>query len=247
MDKKSEWLYGINPVLEAVKSGRKIITLYISKQRHEDIRKIMEEAEVKKIPIKFAEKDFFDSRFHKGHQGIAAIVEQKRLLGIDELLNIPVKKCEVPFFVVIDLIEDPRNFGAILRVADAAGVHGIVFQSHRSAGVTSIVSKSSAGALEHVNLVKVVNIKHAINKMKRADITIIGAEADSELTIWDVNMKVPLAFVIGSEGKGLRKTVREMCDLVVGLPMMGKVKSLNVSVAMGILSYEVLRQRLIGS
>ncbi len=120
----------------------------------------------------------------------------------------------------------------------------MVFQSHRSAGVTSLVSKASAGALEHVNLAEVVNIKHSMDKMRKADITIIGAEADSELTMWDVDMKVPLTVVIGSEGEGLRRTVREMCDFTVNLPMRGMVNSLNVSVATGILAYEVMRQRL---
>jgi 23S rRNA (guanosine2251-2'-O)-methyltransferase len=240
---KAEWLYGFNPVLEAIKSGRKIKTVYISKQRHEQVQKIIELAKAEGISIDFAEKDFFDARFHKGHQGVAAVVEKKRFLTIDELLAIPEKK-ESAFFLVLDLIEDPRNFGAILRVADAAGVHGVVFQSHRSAGITPIVSKASAGALEYVNLAEVVNIKHAIDKMKVLNITIVGAEAGSELTPWDIDMKGPMAFVIGSEGQGLRKTVREMCDFVVSLPMRGKVNSLNVSVATGILSYEVIRQRL---
>lgn len=243
-DNKESWLYGLNPVLEAVKSGSKIISICISKQRHEQIQKIIGLAKEQGIRIEFADKEFFDSKFHKGHQGVAALVEKKRLLSIDELLSVPEKKREIPFFLILDLIEDPRNFGAILRVADAAGVHGVVFQSHRSAGVTSLVSKASAGALEYVNLAEVVNIKHAMEKMKKLDIMIIGAEADSELSIWDVDMKVPLAVVIGSEGEGLRRTVREMCDFTVNLPMRGTVNSLNVSVATGILAYEVMRQRL---
>jgi 23S rRNA (guanosine2251-2'-O)-methyltransferase len=241
---KTEWLYGFNPVLEAIKSGRKIKTVYISKQRHEHIQKIIEMANAEGIPVEFAERDFFDTRFHKGHQGVAAVVAQRRLLSIDELLIIAERSGEAQFFLVLDLIEDPRNFGAILRVADAAGVHGVVFQSHRSAGITPIVSKASAGALEYVNLAEVVNIKHAIDKMKRLNITIVGAEAGAELTPWKIDMKGPMAFVIGSEGQGLRKTVREVCDFVVSLPMRGKVNSLNVSVATGILSYEVIRQRL---
>lgn len=241
---KEEWLYGFNPVLEAIKSGRKIKTVYISRQRHEHIQKIIEMAKAEGIPVEFAERDFFDTRFHKGHQGVAAVVAQKKLLSIDELLIIAERSGEAQFFLVLDLIEDPRNFGAILRVADAAGVHGVVFQSHRSAGITPIVSKASAGALEYVNLAEVVNIKHAIDKMKKLNITIVGAEAGSELTPWDIDMEGPMAFVIGSEGQGLRKTVREMCDFVVSLPMRGKVNSLNVSVATGILSYEVIRQRL---
>jgi len=241
---KAEWLYGFNTVLEAIRSDRKIKTVYISKQRHEQVDKIVELAKSEGISIEFADKDFFDSKFHKGHQGVAAVAEKRQILSTDELLSISEKREESAFFLILDLIEDPRNLGAILRVADAAGVHGVVFQSHRSAGITPIVSKASAGALEYVNLAEVVNIKHAIDKMKNLNITIIGAEAGSELTPWDIDLKSPLAFVIGSEGMGLRKTVKEMCDFVVSLPMKGKVNSLNVSVATGILSYEVIRQRL---
>lgn len=243
MDKKAEWLYGFNPVLEAIKSGRKITAVYIYKQRHEQTRDIIKLANAKGIPVEFEEKDFFDARFPKGHQGVAAVVQKKKALGIEDLLNIPVRKGVPLFFLILDLIEDPRNFGAILRVADAAGVDGVVYQSHRSAGITPVVAKASAGALEHVNLVEVVNIKHAIEKMKQSDIAIIGAEAGAGLSLWDVDMKLPLALVIGSEGHGLRKTVRDMCDYLVSLPMKGAVNSLNVSVAAGILSYEIMRQR----
>lgn len=239
-----EWIYGFNPVVEAIRSGRKIKTVYISKQRHKDIHKVIEIAEANNISVEFVEKDLFDSRFPKGHQGIAAIIKKRSLLGIDELIEIPLRKGEIPFFLILDLIEDPRNLGAILRIADATGVHGVVFQSYRSAGITGIVSKASAGAIEHVNLSEVVNIKHAINKMKDMNITIIGAEAGSTLTPWDVKMIAPLAIVIGSEGKGIRKTIRDMCDHIVSLPMYGKINSLNVSVATGIICYEVVRQRL---
>ncbi len=244
MSKNAGWLYGINPITEVIKSGRKIKGIYISKQRHEQINKIILMAEDKGISINFVEKEFFDSRFHKGHQGIAAFVEKKAFLSIEELLNIPSKKDEMPFFLVLDGIEDPRNFGAILRVADSAGIHGVVFQSHRSAGITEVVSKASAGSSEYVNLAEVVNIKHALDKMRMADISIIGAEADAERILWDIDMKVPLAFVVGSEGKGLRRTVREMCDFLLKIPMKGNVNSLNVSMATGILCYEALRQRM---
>jgi len=131
-----------------------------------------------------------------------------------------------------------------LRVADAAGIHGIVIQSHRSVTLGSEVAKVSAGAVEYVPVSIVANIKHAMYEMKEMGITIIGAEADAEKIVWDLNFKVPLALVIGSEGKGLRKTVRESCDILVKLPMQGKINSLNVSVAAGIFAFEILRQRL---
>ncbi|MFO0753117.1 MAG: 23S rRNA (guanosine(2251)-2'-O)-methyltransferase RlmB [Thermodesulfovibrionales bacterium] len=239
---KDLWIYGINPVGEALRSGRRIITLYILAQKGH-AQDIVGAARTKGIPVKAVDRKFFDERFPKGHQGIAAVVEKKKTIGIEELLEMPGQKGEVPFFLILDLIEDPRNFGALLRVADSAGMHGVVFQSHRSAGLTPLVAKASAGALEHVHLVEMPNIKHAMEKMRRADIALIGAEAGAERTLWDTDMRLPLALVVGSEGEGLRRTVRELCDAVVTLPQQGAVNSLNVSVAAGILAYEVLRQR----
>ncbi|MEW5745983.1 MAG: 23S rRNA (guanosine(2251)-2'-O)-methyltransferase RlmB [Nitrospirota bacterium] len=244
-DTKGEWIYGINPVTESIRSGRKINAVYVQGQlqRHGHIAGIVDAAKAKGIPVKTESREFFDARFQKGHQGVAALVGRKETIAVEELLEIPAQKGEQPFFIILDGIEDPRNFGAILRVADAAGAHGVVFQSRRSAGITPVVSKASAGALEHIPLVEAVNIKHAMEKMKRADITLIGAEADAPVTLWEVDLTVPLALVVGSEGEGVRRTVRDLCDLVVKLPMRGVVNSLNVSVAAGILSYEVLRQR----
>ncbi|MGO9611892.1 MAG: 23S rRNA (guanosine(2251)-2'-O)-methyltransferase RlmB [Dissulfurispiraceae bacterium] len=242
-DNKEHWAYGINPVLEALMSDQGIGVIYCSQEKSEHHRKIISMAQAKSIPLEIVKKDFFETRFHKGHQGVAAILSQRKLLSIDELMDIPTAKGELPFFLILDCIEDPRNFGALLRVADAAGIHGIVFQSHRSAAITGIVAKTSAGAVTHVNLTEVVNVKHALEMMKKSDIIIVGAESGSPLSLWDLDMKVPLALVIGSEGQGLRRTVKEKCDFIVNIPMWGRVNSLNVSVAAGILSYEVVRQR----
>jgi 23S rRNA (guanosine2251-2'-O)-methyltransferase len=235
------WVYGNNPVYEALRANRAIF-IYISKKRQKDLEKIILTAESKKVPVEFKDDSFFD-RFCKGHQGIAAVVKEKTFLSIEELLKVPGLLGEVPFFLILDGLEDPRNFGAILRVVDASGIHGVVLQSHRSVRITETVSKASAGAVEFVNISHVVNIKHAIDKMKRLGIAIFGAEVGSDLTPWNVDMKVPLAIVIGSEGKGIRLTVKRMCDFLISLPMKGMVNSLNVSVATGIIAYEVLRQR----
>lgn len=242
---EGEWIYGVNPVAEAIRAGRAISALYIQGQlqRHGHIAAVIDAAKAKGIPVKAEAKEFFDSRFPKGHQGIAALAGRKKTIAVEDLLDIPAQRGAVPFFIVLDSIEDPRNFGAILRVADAAGAQGVVFQAHRAAGITPAAAKASAGALEHIPLVEAVNIKHAMEKMKQAGITIIGAEADAPAALWDVDMTVPLALVMGSEGEGLRRTVRERCDRVVSLPLRGVVGSLNVSVATGILAYEVVRQR----
>lgn len=240
----TEWVYGIRPVLEALRAGREIKALYVLPGRHDNIAPLIKESELKGIPVRTADRGFFDSAFSKGHQGVAAKVIRKDYLDLEDMLAIPHGINEPPFFVIIDCIEDPRNLGAILRSADAAGVHGAVLQYYRSAGIGPEVSKSSAGAAEYVPLTIVPNIKHAIRKMRDNGITVICAEAVADATVWDTDLTVPLAFVIGSEGRGVRKTVRENCDLAVSLPMRGRINSLNASVAAGILFYEVLRQRL---
>lgn len=237
------WIYGLNPVLEAIKSGRDIKELWLSSGRREKLSLIEKEAGKRKIPVKLVDIGFFNEKFPKGHQGIAASVFQKEYTDFNELLNIPAKKNEPPFFLILDCIEDPRNLGAILRSADAAGVHGVVIQEHRSAGLGPEASKASAGAVEYVPVAQVNNIKHAISEMKERNMAIIGAEAGSEIRPWDIDLNTPLGLVIGSEGKGLRKTVAEKCDFVVSLPMKGMVNSLNVSVAGAVLMFEVLRQR----
>jgi 23S rRNA (guanosine2251-2'-O)-methyltransferase len=236
-------VYGVNPVSEILKTDRKVYAIYVQRQTEKHLPAIMEAARKKMIPVRPVDKDFFETNFDKGHQGVAASVSPKKTVEIDDLLDLAFEKKKTPFFIVLDCIEDPRNFGALLRVADAAGVDGVVFQSRRAAGITPLVYKASAGAIEHVNLTETVNIKHALTRMKEQDITIIGAEAGSKTNIWDTDMKVPLALVVGSEGEGMRQTVRGMCDIIVSLPMIGTVNSLNVSVATGIRAYEVMRQR----
>jgi 23S rRNA (guanosine2251-2'-O)-methyltransferase len=236
------WIFGMNPVHEAIMSGQRISALYTCRQASADIKRLLEAVQ-QSIPVKFVEREFFDRRFQKAHQGIAALVERKTTITLEELINLPVTAKETAFFLVLDLIEDPHNFGALLRVADAAGMHGVIFQKHRSAPVTGVVAKASAGAVAHVNLVKVVNIKHALEKMKQHGITIIGADGSSAHTIWDMDMRVPLSLVVGSEGTGLRRTVRDMCDALIRIPMIGRVDSLNVSVATGVIAYEIVRQR----
>lgn len=239
-----EWICGLNPVLEAIRAGRDIKGILISAGRHHKLPELKSQAEKKKIPVTIAEPGFFDRTFAKGHQGIAAEVSAKGYISLDELLDIPRQKGEVPLFAVLDCIEDPRNFGAILRVADAAGIHGIVIQSHRSATLSSEVSKASAGAVEYVPVAMVTNIKHAIREMKEMGITIVGTDASATSLLWDLNLRSPLALVIGSEGKGLRQTVVPLCDALVRIPMRGRINSLNVSVATGIFAFEILRQRM---
>lgn len=239
----AELIYGVNPVLEALMAGRNINMIYISARRHEKVAYIMGEAEKRKVPVRVFDGDYFDNNFPRGHQGVAARMRKKDTISLDELIMLPDKKHEVPLFVIVDCMEDPRNFGAIVRSADASGVHGIVIQAHRSVGLGPEVSKTSAGAVEHVPVAVIPNIKYAISRMRESGITVIGAEAGASAVIWDVDLTVPLAVVIGSEGKGIRRTVKDACDMMVSLPMKGVISSLNVSVAAGVFFFEILRQR----
>lgn len=205
----------------------------------------MRQAEERNIPVEFYDLSFFDVRFPKGHQGVAARVFRKGYVSLDDLMVIPSGRNERPLFLVIDLIEDPRNLGAILRSAEASGVHGVVIQSYRSAGLGPEVSKSSAGAVEYVPVAMVPNIKHAIKRMREEGVTIVGMEAGGKTVLWEEDLTIPLCVVIGSEGKGMRKTIREGCDLIATLPMKGKLNSLNASVTAGIVLFEIQRQRFI--
>lgn len=238
-----EWVYGLNPVLEAIRSGRQVKSVFLSRSRKEGLPGIEREVLSRGIALKKTDQFFFDSRFPKGHQGIAALVAPREYADLDELFKTPSLKNEAPFFLILDCVEDPRNFGAILRTADAGGVHGVVIQSHRSATLVPEAIKASAGASEYMPVAMVSNVKHAIAAMKEEGVMVVGAEAGVQHTIWDLDLRVPLALVIGSEGKGLRRTVKEDCDVLAGLPMKGRVSSLNVSVAAAVMIYEIIHQR----
>lgn len=241
---RQEWIYGLNPVLEAVRSGREVKVVFLSSARRDKITEIEEEITLRGIKINKEDNLFFDSRFAKGHQGVAALVAPRGYVNFDEMLEASFRDNEMPLFLLLDGVEDPRNFGAVLRVADAGGVHGVVIQAYRSASLSPEAVKTSAGASEHIPIAMVPNIKNAIRDMKESGITIVGAEADATISPWEADLTGPLALVMGSEGEGMRKTVREQCDILVRLPMKGKVNSLNVSVATGIIIFEIMRQRM---
>jgi 23S rRNA (guanosine2251-2'-O)-methyltransferase len=237
------WIYGLNPVLEAIRSGREIRTVVVSASRRDHLLLIEKEATSRGVKFRREDPAFFDGKFPKGHQGVAALVAPRDYLGLEELLEIPSRKGGIPLFLILDCLEDPRNLGAILRVADAGGVHGVVIQSHRSADLGPGAVKASAGAAEHIPVAMVANVKHAMREMKEAGITVVGAEAEEGSVAWEKDLSIPLALVIGAEGRGLRRTVKESCDLLVSLPMKGRVNSLNAAVAAGIIIFEIMRQR----
>ncbi len=237
----------MNPVLEVLKAGR-AVRLYIGQGRKEKVPALLKEAGRRKIPVEFAAPEFFN-RFPKGHQSVAAMVKEKKLAeSARELLEIARKKGEPPFLIALDEVEDPRNLGAIMRTAYAAGVHGLIIQKHRQAGLSPEVYKTSAGAAERLPVLVEANIKYALDRLKEEGLLIIGAEGGDErggigIAPWDVDLSGPLVLVLGGEDTGIRKVVKERCDHILSLPLAGDIGSLNVSVAAGAFIFEILRQR----
>ena len=239
-------LFGINPVAEALKAGRSVHRLLVVDQRKtdRDVNAIIRMAKEKGIEVRIATRAAFNREApHALHQGIIAFASAADYVSLDDILQIPEKRAEMPFFMILDGIEDPRNLGAVLRTAEAAGVHGVIIPERRAAGLTEIVAKTAAGALEYVPVAKVANIANTIDELKKIGVWVAGTEAGGKLVYWEADFTIPMAIVLGSEGKGIRRLVRDHCDYMVSLPLMGKISSLNVSVAAGILLYEVLRQR----
>jgi 23S rRNA (guanosine2251-2'-O)-methyltransferase len=238
-----EWIYGLNPVLEALQARRQVKSVFIASTRRDKTGALEQASSLNGVTVKRVDPAFFDQQFPKGHQGVAALVAPRRFLTTEDIMRIPSRRAEIPLFLILDCPEDPRNFGAILRSAEAGGVHGVVIQSYRSVTLSPEASKTSAGAAEHIAIARASNIKHAMRDMKSEGLTIIGAESGARKRIWDLDLREPLALVVGSEGRGLRRTVKEQCDVIASLPVKGRVNSLNISVAVGILIFEAVRQR----
>ncbi|ACI21569.1 MULTISPECIES: 23S rRNA (guanosine(2251)-2'-O)-methyltransferase RlmB [Thermodesulfovibrio] len=242
---KLMYIYGVNPVLESFKISDALKEIYISKNRISKLKEILRLAEEKSISVKIVEETFIEKITQGVHQGVVAKIKPKKTITLDEALKISFKKNEPAFFLILDLVEDPQNFGSICRIADAAGVHAIIYQKKRSVGIVPSVWKASAGAVWHVNLVEINNIKYAIKTLKEHNITIYGAEAQAKDVFWESDFTQPLGLIVGSEGKGIRQTVIALCDKVIKIPMRGTINSLNVSVASALITFEVLRQRKI--
>jgi 23S rRNA (guanosine2251-2'-O)-methyltransferase len=239
-------IFGINPVVEALKAGRSIQRLLVSEQRKKDrdVQAILRMAKEKGVEVRIAARDDLNREApHSTHQGVIAITAAFQFSTLDDIFPIPAKRGEIPLFMILDGVEDPRNLGAVLRTTEAAGVHGVIIPERRAAGLTETVAKTAAGALEYVPVVKVVNVVNTIEEFKKNGIWVVGAEADSATSFWDADFIRPTAIVLGGEDKGVRRLVQDHCDYLVSLPLMGRITSLNVSVAAGILLYEVLRQR----
>ena len=233
---KQEIIYGLRPVVEALRSKRREVREVLDSVGD---REISSEAAVRGIPVKRVPRDRVEELARGGvHQGMVARVGPYPYSGLEEILAAPD-----PLVVVLDRVTDPRNLGAVLRAADGAGVSGVVVPKDRAAGVTPAAVKASAGASEHVPVARETNLRRALEKMKGAGIWVYGAEDGAASAYTKLDLSGSIAFVLGSEGRGLRRLVREGCDGAVSIPMRGAVSSLNVSVAVAVLLFEARRQR----
>lgn len=239
------YVEGRNPVIEAIKSGREIDKILIAKGSEQgSIQKIIGMAKEKRIVIQYVEKAKLDAMSEtKAHQGVIALVTPYSYKTVDDIMKAAEDKNEDSFIIILDEIEDPHNLGAIIRTAECAGAHGVIIPKRRAVGLTPVVIKASAGAVEYMNIAKVSNIASTIEELKERGVWIYGADMDGEQDYFNRDLSGPIAIVIGSEGKGIGRLIREKCDFLVKIPMNGKISSLNASVAASVMMYEVLRQR----
>ncbi len=235
-------IYGINAVAEALKAGR-VVSMRAGRRSDHRLQQLLTLAGQSSVPVRRVSDEELDRESRgSSHQGVIAEIVERQQFGLDDLIG-EAKARPPALVVVLDGIEDPQNFGAIVRSVDAAGAHGVVRQTRHSAPLGGATGKASAGALAYVKIADVVNIARAVEELKEAGIWTVGLAGDAPQTYDKMDLKLPTAFVLGAEGTGLRRLVRERCDFLASIPMLGHVDSLNVSVAAGIVLFEALRQR----
>ena len=240
----NDYVIGRNAVLEAIISEREIHKIWIGEGSQKGpMQKIIKEARERGVAIQYVPKKKLDEMSDGIHQGVIAQVAAYRYFDVDEILDKAEQKKEMPFLLILDELEDPHNLGSIMRTADASGVHGIIIPKRRSVGLTSTVAKASTGAIEHIPVARVTNLARTIEDLKNRGIWIVGTDAKGTMDYREIDGNMPVALVIGSEGKGMGRLIKEKCDFLVSLPMKGHVTSLNASVAAALLMYEIYRKR----
>lgn len=239
---------GRNAVLEAFRSGKTIDKLYVLEGCMDGpVRTITREARKHDTIVNFVKKERLDQlSITKKHQGVIAVAAAYSYSAIEDIFELAKKKNEAPFIVILDNIEDPHNLGAIIRTANLAGAHGVIIPKRRAAGLTATVARTSAGALNYTPVVKVTNITQTINDLKKKNMWFVCADMDGEV-MYNLDLKGPIGLVIGNEGEGVSRLVKEACDYVASIPMKGDIDSLNASVAAGVMAFEIVRQRLSGN
>lgn len=245
MDDKIE---GRNSVIELLKSGKDINKLYIQKgEKHGSILEIIKLAKQNKVIINELDKNKLDQMSEsRNHQGVIAIVPPYEYVEVEDILELAKSKNEKPFILILDGIEDPHNLGSIIRTAECTGVHGIIIPKRRSALVNSTVNKSSAGAVQYMKVARVNNINDTIKKLKEENVWIYGTDVEATTYYNNQDFSGGIGIIIGSEGFGISRLVKENCDFLIKIPMRGKINSLNASVSAGVIMYEVMNQRLKG-
>lgn len=241
----SEQIEGRNAVLEAFRSGRCVDKLFILNGCQDGpVRTIAREAHKKDTIINYVSKERLDQLSEtRAHQGVIAQVAAYEYSSVEEILAKAEEKGEPPFLVLLDNVEDPHNLGAIIRTANLAGAHGVIIPKRRSVGLTSTVAKTSAGALNYTPVAKVTNLVRTIEELKEKGIWFVCADMGGE-SMYRLNLTGPIGMIVGNEGEGVSRLVREACDFTASIPMKGDIDSLNASVAAGVLAYEIVRQRL---
>ena len=240
---EKDFIFGRNSVKEALNAGRDIEYLMVSNgEKRGSILQIINLAKKNNVPVKEVDSRKLDTISGEKHQGVAAILSAHAYSSVDDILKVAEDKKEAPFVVIADGVEDPHNLGAIIRTAECAGVHGVIIPKRNSAGLSSAVAKTSAGALEYVKVARVTNISRLIDDLKNKGFWFYCADMDGT-PYYDIDFDGAVVLVIGGEGKGVSRLVKEKCDFTISLPLKGKITSLNASVAAGILMYQIARKR----
>jgi len=233
---------GRNQVMEALKAGRKISRLLISEGSRP--KEVIDEARRKGIPFEYVDRRRLDTLVRETHQGVVALASPVEYARVEDLLQAARSQQEPALIVALDGVEDPHNLGSVIRSVDVLGAHGVLIPERRAAGLSTAVSRASAGAVEHVKVARVVNLARAIDNMKQEGLWAIGLDGSADKMLWQVDFTVPTLLVVGGEGKGLGRLIGQKCDITARIPMSGRVTSLNASVAAALALYEVRRQRM---
>ncbi|HBO83865.1 MAG: 23S rRNA (guanosine(2251)-2'-O)-methyltransferase RlmB [Deltaproteobacteria bacterium GWC2_42_11] len=239
-------IYGINPVTEGLKSHPEDFkeVIILSGKTGKEVESVKKIASQNKIALKKSARQDMDRLARtQNHQGIVAVLKEFRYVDIDEIPVIWKRSGEKAFILVLDSIEDPQNLGSLIRTANAAGVHGVIIPKNRAAGITPAATKASAGATEYTKISQVTNLTAAIDDLKKQGVWVVGMEGNTGKSIYDLDLDMDMAIIIGSEGKGMRRLIKEKCDFLASIPMKGDISSLNASVAGAAVMFEVLRQR----
>jgi len=243
-DSQAELLYGLHAIREALRAGTRPLQRLLVQRTDRQFAEIIQQAKARRIPVHIEPPAAFDRLVPSGkHQGVIAFVAAKPYSSTEDILEQARRRGEPPFLVILDGVEDPHNLGAVLRTAEAAGVHGVFIPERRAAGLTSVVAKVSAGALDHMLVSRVGNISRLIEDLKEAGIWVFGLDPSASAYFTGIDMTGPIALVLGGEGEGIRPGVLKGCDGRVSIPMKGKVGSLNVSAAAAVTLFEAVRQR----